>query len=237
MALRRSRTWCATALLLASPAFVAEAQSSVQLDGRLLRTGIDTFQVSYAGRLLGVGIMDRSRVGRETVAQLLQVYTWRGGRGDWTIDSLFAEERSLRTAREVRVSGDTTIVILYTSTGIEVVTQAGNSPVTRKFVAAAPFTYSSAALEGLVAASPLSPNYSREYVFFYAPPSARGMVRIKLHVIGSERVTDQRGRTREAWIVAADTPNGGTSYWIDRETRAVLKYDTHEGPAVIEFRR
>jgi hypothetical protein len=203
----------------------------------LLRAGIDTFQVSYAGRVLGVGIMSRSRLGRGANSQLLQVYTWRGARGDWTIDSLFAKESSLRTDREVRVSGDTAIAVAYTATGIEVVSRAPNSPPNRKSFVAKPVAYSSAALEGLVAASPLSPSYSQEYTFFYAPPSARGMVRIRLHVIGVERVTDQRGRNREAWIVVADTPDGGTTYWVDRETRAVLKYDTREGPALIEFRR
>lgn len=37
--------------------------------------------------------------------------------------------------------------------------------------------------------------------------------------------------------IRTSTPGGGTTFWIDKSTRAVLKYDTREGPATIAFRR
>ncbi len=216
----------------------AEAQKAqLSIDGRLVRNGTDTFAASYSGALLGHGITHRSRVGNGDRIQILQVYTWRDTRGSWIIDSLFADERSLLAVRQVRVVPDTVVETRYTPQGVEVMTRLGDGSGQRKSFVAGPVAISSAALEAVVAASPLSPGFEQEYQLFYAPPSPRGLVQIRLRVTGAERVKDRSGADREAWVVSASTPGGGTVFWIDKATRSVLRFDTREGPATIEFRR
>ena len=226
-----------TACLVVGAAPQIHAQAVRNVDTKWLRTGVDTFKVSYAGNLLGHGITSRSRSGPTGASQLVQVYTWRDAQGGWTVDSLFADARSLATVREVRLDADTLTAVTYTPTAIEVSVGDRKGGPVRKALVSASGVLSSATLDAIVASSPLSSTFAREYRFFYAPPSKHGIVPVRVRVTGAERITDRAGRERETWVVAAATPSGGTVFWVDKETRAILKYDTREGPAVIEFRR
>jgi hypothetical protein len=205
----------------------------------LLPTGIDTFTVSYAGSVIGRGVMSRSRIQGSQGPQLLQVYNWRraGGTRDEAVDSLFSDPESLRTIREVRVVTDTVIEADFRRDSVRLTLRPRLGPSRQRSVAVSPAAYSSAVIEALVAASPLSQDFAREYHVYYLPPAVHGVLRTSIRVLGSDRVRDRQGIERDSWTVSADTPGGGTTYWIDKQTRAVLKYDTREGPATIEFRR
>lgn len=226
-----------TACLVAGAAPPIPAQTGGNVDTKWLRTGIDTFKVSYAGALLGHGVTSLTRSSPTDPSQLVQVYTWRDAQGGWTVDSLFSDAKSLATIREVRVDPDTLVAMSYTSTAIEVSVRDRKGGPVRKTLIAASGVLSSATLIAIVASAPLSPTFDHEYRFFYAPPSKLGIVPIRVRVTGAERTNDRAGRERDAWVIAAGTPSGGTVFWVDKETRAILKYDTREGPAVIEFRR
>ena len=223
--------------LFAAAASVSHAQPRGNVDTKWLRTGTDTLKVSYAGNLIGHGITSRSRSGPTDKSQVVQVYRWHDAQGAWTVDSLFSDARSLATIREVRVDADTLINVSYTPTAIEISVRDRKGGPAHKEVTAASGVFSSATLDAMVSSSPLSSTFDHEYRFFYAPPSKLGIVPIRVKVTGAERINDRSGRERDAWVVAAGTPSGGTVFWVDKETRAILKYDTREGPAVIEFRR
>jgi len=203
------------------------------VDGRLLPAATDTFTVSYSGTVIGQGIMARSIAG----SRLLQVYRWRSAQGDSTLDSLFSDVRTLRSQREVRVVTDTVIEVTYTNDSILVTTRAPGAPPRRQSAFAATSAFSSAILDGLVAAAPLAEGYQQEIRFYYAPPAQLGIVATRIAVEGGEMVVDRLGRSRDAWRVVASTPSGATTFWIDKATRSILKFDTQEGPATIEFRR
>jgi hypothetical protein len=132
---------------------------------------------------------------------------------------------------------DTVIEVTYTNDSILVATRSRGAPALRQSELAANSVFSSAILDGLAAAAPLADGYHQEVRFYYAPPSRLGIVTIRISVDGSEAVVDRLGRSRDAWRVLATTPSGGTTFWIDKSSRSMLKFDTHEGPATIEFRR
>jgi hypothetical protein len=207
------------------------------VDGRLLREGVDTFNVSFAGEVLGRGIISRSRVDAANRQQLLQVHTWSLGFGGTIVDSLFSDATSLRSIRQVRVVGDTTIEVTYRGDSAHVETRPSSDSTARRSLALAAGAYSSAALDALVAGLPLAENFEARLRFYYAPPSGRGVEQITVSVAATDRVRDRSGRERDAWVVLAETAGGGTVYWIDQETRSVLKFDTKEGAALLEFRR
>ena len=170
-------------------------------------------------------------------SRLLQVYRWKSAQGDSTLDSLFSDLRTLRSQREVRVVTDTVIEVSYTNDSILVTMRARGAPARRQSALAATSVFSSAILDGLAASAPLADGYQQDVWFYYAPPARLGIVVTRISVDGSERVVDSVGRSRDAWRVLAATPSGGTTFWIDKATRSMLKFDTHEGPATIEFRR
>ncbi len=207
------------------------------VDGRLLREGVDTFNVSFAGEILGRGIISRARVVAANREQLLQVYSWSLGFGGRIVDSLFSDATSLRSLRQVRVVGDTTIEVTYRGDSVHVETRPSADSTARRSLALAGGVYSSAALDALVAGLPLTENFEAQLRFYYAPPSDRGVEQISVQVAATDRVRDRSGRDRDAWVVLAETAGGGTVYWIDKDTRSVLKFDTKEGAALLEFRR
>jgi hypothetical protein len=227
-----SMTWLALILTSAFASLSAQG-SPPNVDGRLLAPGIDTFTVSYSGAVIGRGIMARSVSG----SRMLQVYRWKSAQGDSTLDSLYSDLRTLRSQREIRVVTDSVIEVTYANDSVLVATTSRGAPARRQSQLAATSVFSSAILDGLVAAAPLADGYQQEVRFYYAPPSSLGIVVTRIRVEGSERVVDRLGRSRDAWRVVAATPSGGTTFWIDKANRSMLKFDTHEGPATIEFRR
>jgi hypothetical protein len=227
----------AALLALISVTSPLAAQASPRANGRLLPARVDTFVVSYGGSPIGRGIMGRTRIGGAQRPQLLQVYEWRSAGGDVVVDSLFSDNVSLRPLREVRLTTDTVIEVTFRDDSIHVAVRPRIGPEQRRSYSSSPEVYSSASLEALAAASPLSPGFQQDVRVYYAPPSPHGFLGIRLRVEGSERISDPSGVARDAWIVSVGTPDGGSVYWIDKATRAVLKYDTREGPATIEFRR
>ena len=68
------------------------------------------------------------------------------------------------------------------------------------------------------------------WTLIYAPPSQLGVRRTRIHVDAQEETLARLGMAR-----VADTPGGGTTYWVDAVTRAVVQSDVREGDAVITF--
>ena len=215
---------------------VPAAAQGPSIDGRLLREGVDTFHVSVAGDVFGRGIIARSRVVTAHGPQLLQVHSWRIA-GVAIVDSLFSEVESLRSIRQVRVVGDPVIAVVFRGDSAHVAKRPStNSNAFRSFALDAG-VYSSDALDAIVAGLPLAENFEAQLRFYYAPPSGRGVETISVMVAATDRVKDREGNECDAWVVLAETRGGGTVYWIDKSTRSVLKYDTKEAGALIEFRR
>jgi hypothetical protein len=205
--------------------------SQTAINGKLLPLTVDTFVVSYDGNVIGHGIM-----GRQTSSdgRLLQVYQWRSAGGEVIVDSLVSELPALRAIREVRVVGDTLVAAMFDADSIRVITSTSGRVIRQQSISREQALYSSASLESLIAAAPLRATYEVRFNVYYAPPSPLAIQPVTARVIGSERVDPGN---QDAWIVEASTPGGATTFWIDKSSRAVLKYDVREGPAVIEFRR
>jgi hypothetical protein len=211
------------------------AQAAVS--GRLVPAGVDTFAASYSGQRIGTGVMSRARIGSAPDIQLRQVYVWRGGGGEVIVDSVFSDAATLRTVREVRVVADTVIDVAFGDDSVRVTTRPRLGAVQRTAVASGGAVYSSASIEALVAAALLDNGFQQTVRVFYAPPSPRGLADVPMHVARTDTVRDRGGMARSAWVVVVTLPDGSATYWIDKETRAVLQYDVREGPALIEFRR
>ncbi len=195
----------------------------------VLPTGVDTFTVRYGTMVLGRGIMQRSYRGGE----LIQVYAWQSAQdGSSSLDSLFLDATSLRTRLDILVNGDTTRVAEYSSAAVTIRTVGGPKGATTRSVAVPEGTHSSAAIEAIAASMPFSVGATRTVSTFYSPPSRLGVVESTIRVVGREAVDG-----RAAWRVTVDTPGGGTVFWIDAVSRAVLQFDTREGDALITFRR
>src|SRR5690606_13628875 len=73
--------------------------------------------------------------------------------------------------------------------------------------------YSSASIESLAATIQLVPGNSETFETYYAPPSRIGTRTTTIRVESLEMLEGHR-----AWRVSADTPGGGTTFWIDEAT-------------------
>jgi hypothetical protein len=229
----RSFAFSIAALVITAVSAAAQGHSLPSIDGRLLREGVDTFNISFAGDVFGRGTMARARIGE----QLLQVHSLRIAGGVTIVDSLFSDARSLRSLRQVRVVGDTVIEVQFRGDSAHVARRPSSDSITTQSLALDPNVYSSAALDAVVSGLPLEENFEAQLRFYYAPPSDRGVESINITVAAHDMVKDREGRDREAWVVLAETRSGGTVYWVDKATRSVLKFDTKEGRSLIEFRR
>jgi hypothetical protein len=226
-----------SAIILCMVASPLSAQSSIPVDGRLLRAGTDTFVVSYGGNIIGRGVMQTQRISDGGIAAWRQVYVFHGTGGDVSSDTLIMNAITLEPIREARASSAGHFVMRFSKA--EVVTtklSEGHPPVESRLVLATP-KFSSAALDAIVQTLPLSSGMHADIGLFYPAPSPRGAVRTTVRVVGTEDVANPGAKPRVAWVVVTGGPEDETKYWIDKETRAVLKYDTHEGTALIEFRR
>jgi hypothetical protein len=158
----------------------------------------DTLTVSYAGSVIGRGIMTRTRL----------------------------------PIREVRLVGDTTVTVIFGRDTVFVTTMAAGRSETKWAVAPSAPLFSSASIESLAATMPFERGASRQVLAYYAPPSTLGIRRTTIRVEERERVSGTA-----AWRIVADTPGGGTTFWVDASTRTVLQSDVREGSAVNTFRR
>lgn len=219
---------------IASP---LSAQSTVPVDGRLLRAGTDTFVVSYAGNIIGRGVMQTQRIDDGGIAAWRQVYVFQSAAGDASSDTLIMNANTLQPIREARASSAGHFVMRFSNAEVVTTTLSeGRPPVESRLVLATPM-FSSAALDAIVQTLPLSSGMHADIGLFYPAPSPRGVVRTTVRVVGTEEVATPGTKPRIAWVVVTGGQEDETKYWIDKEKRVVLKYDTHEGPALIEFRR
>jgi hypothetical protein len=124
------------------------------------------------------------------------------------------------------------IMAVFAGDSIHLTTRGPKGRPSSQTVAVGTPAYSSAAIEMLAAGMPLETGATLSLPTYYAPPARLGLRTTTLRV--EERV-DLDGRT--AWKVRADTPGGGTTFWVDTVTRAVLRMEVREGDALIIFRR
>jgi hypothetical protein len=217
-----------TAVLLTGSVHGAGAQSSTPSLPTLPERR-DTLTVAFGTRVIGRGIMTWTRRGGEQ----LQVYVWTSASdGSSVTDSLFADPRTLRPLREVRIVEDTVITVLFERDTIWLLTTVAGRQTTSRAVAPPPELYSSAAIESLAATMPLESGATKSFRTYYAPPSTIGVRSTMLSVEETVRIDG-----RAAWRVVANTPGGGTTFWVDAETRTVLQSETREGDALFTFRR
>ncbi len=211
------------ALLVLLPTGLA-AQSPPALPSRH-----DTLTARYGETVIGRGIMHWARQG----AEFLQVYIWTSAHDGATVtDSLFADARTLQPRREVRVLADTAIIVSYEDSALRIRTLVAGLQAEERSVPRPATAYSSASLEALAAAMPQTVGASATFDTYFAPPSPHQWRTTRIRVEATEVVGG-----RLAWRVVAETPGGGTTFWVDEATRTVLQSDTREGSALITFRR
>jgi hypothetical protein len=206
-------------------------------DGRLLSPSVDTFSVSYGTQIIGQGVQVTEQVFEAGAATWKQTYTFVSTRGTISTDTLLMDARTLRPIREARVSdagrfrfefrADEIISISLTDTARPVTTRA-------RLV---PGTYASAALAAVVRSLPLADGLQVTLSLFYPLPSQRGSATLVTRVLRSEPVSVRDQSPRAAWVVVAGAPGEATTFWIDKQDRRVLQFDTEEGSALIRFRR
>lgn len=187
----------------------------------------DTFTVSSGDSVVGEAVIVWTRLGLEQ----LQVHQWTSATGGSRVtDSLFANPTTLVPVREVRASGDTVTNVIFGRDTLFLTTIVAGSASTSRALAPEGPLYSSSSLASLAATMPLRRGASRTFLIFLAPPR-RGALPVVLRV--AERVNID-GRT--AWTVNANTPGGGTTYWVDERTRTVLRSETRDGGEILSFR-
>ena len=184
----RSFAFAFAALLIAAVPAAAQGPS---IDGRLLREGVDTFNISFAGDVFGRGTIARSRVLTSHGPQLLQVHSWRIAGGITVVDSLYSDAETLRSIREVRVVGDTVIDVQFRGDSAHVATRPSADSIATRSLALDAGVYSSAALDAIVSGLPLAENFEAQLRFYYAPPSDRGVESISVRVAAHDRVDDR----------------------------------------------
>src|SRR5207237_3504642 len=96
---------------------------------------------------------------------------------------------------------------------------------------------SSTLLHAIGRALPLKLCMTAEVDLYYPPPARRGAVRVTARVIREDEIVLRQGNKQPAWVVVTGAPGEATTFWISKDTRHLLQFDTQEGAATIEFRR
>lgn len=220
----RRGAWCRT---LAALAFVG-APAAVRAQATLPERH-DTMTVLVGDSAIGRSITTwRSRGGT-----FLQVREWHGATdGARVTDSLLSDRSTLEPIREVQVRGDSAVTVIFGRDTVFVTRTTAGGSSTAWAAAPAEVLYSSASVALLAAAMPFSPGATRSILTLDAQASTHGVRRTTIRVEGEAAV-----RGRPAWRVTADTPGGGSAFWIDAETRTVLQMDVREGGVTARFRR
>lgn len=188
----------------------------------------DTILVSVGDSILGREIVVWTRLGLEQ----LQVRKWTSAvEGASETDSLFANPMTLVPVREVRVTGDTVINIIFGGDTLFLTTIIDGSSSTSRALAPVGAMYSSSSLATLAATMPLRPEANRTFLVFLLPPFQRGAISVFVRVWDPVRVDG-----REAWRVTASTPGGGSTYWVDAVTRTILRSEIRIGDTVVSRR-
>ena len=133
--------------------------------------------------------------------------------------------------REVRVTGDTVINIIFGGDTLFLTTIVAGSASTSRALAPVGPMYSSSSLATLAATMPLRPAASRTFLTFLVPPFQRGAIPVRVRVWEPVRIDG-----REAWRVTAGTPGGGSTYWVDAVNRTILRSEIRIGDTVISRR-
>src|SRR5437764_479243 len=205
--LNRTVTW-----ILALCASTLSAQSSLPLDGRLLSPGVDSFAVTYGGQLIGHSIQTTDSSTDAGSRVWRQTYVFHGAGGDVSTDTLIMDRVTLRPLREARAASVRRVSLTHPA-------------------------YSSATLDAIVRALPLKLGMTAEVDLYYPPPARQGAVRVTARVIREDEIVLRQRNKQPAWVVVVGAPGEATTFWISKDTRRLLQFDTQEGSATIQFRR
>lgn len=197
-------------------------------DRPTIRSRVDTLVITHAGAVVGRRITTWTRLGLDQLIVNAERNSIDGSR---VLDSTFADPRTLRPSRSVRLTDDSVIAVLFGRDTVFVTTTIAGRSLTAWAVAPAAELFAPTSLDALAATMPLRAGATRSVLVYFPPPSTRSVQGVQLRVEGSE---DLRGRT--AWRVTATTPDGGSSYWIDGMNREILRSVVRDGETVVALR-
>lgn len=231
----RAACWIVAVIWGTSP---LGAQSALSIDGSLLRSGVDTFNVLHGGQAVGRGVQSTVAITEHGSRAWLQTYAFRSNAGDVSTDTLLMDALTLRPLREARVSALGRFAFTFTPTEVVTWTFAAAGDSTAQRTDLAEGVFSSAALDAVVRALPLTEGMTAQVLFYYPLPATRGMVPMTIRVARSDTVSaDDGGSQQAAWVVVAGEPGQRTIFWVDKMDRSIIQFDSEEGSAVIQFRR
>lgn len=224
MVRRVLRASAVASLLVGHPLVAQDEEPSLPA----LPTREGSFTATSDGVVIGTGVLVWTRRGLEQ----LSVYIWTSATdGSSVTDSLASYPLTLRPVREVRITGDTSRTIIYGRDTMWITTTVGDVSQTARAAAPAMTMHAAASLPLLAATMPFTAGARRMVLAYHAPPSALGARYVPLVVEGPEVVDGLN-----AWRITAGTPGGGTTFWVDARTRAILRWDVQEGAALVKFR-
>ncbi|MFN0099893.1 MAG: hypothetical protein ACKVS7_14565 [Gemmatimonadaceae bacterium] len=223
----RARSALSVVVVAFALSSVASAQSPDSLRATI-RPRVDTLVITQTGAAVGRRITTWTRLGLDQLIVNAEHNTVDGSR---ILDSTFSDPRTLRPTRSVRLSRDSVIAVLFGQDTVFVTTIIAGRSSTAWAVAPEAELFTPSSIDALAATMPLRTAATRRLLVFYAPPSTRSIQGVQLRVEGPE---DVRGRA--AWRVAATTPGGGSTYWIDGRTRAILRSDVRDGETLVALR-
>jgi hypothetical protein len=225
----------AAALCLAAAA--SGQATPATADGTLLRPGVDTFHVLAGRDTIGYGVQALERAEGAGGPAWLQVYRFHPRKGAPTLDSLVVDGRTLLPVRQVRRNERMRADVAYDGSRVRVSsTPAGAGPTSADMRFDVP-VYSSSSIPLLARALPLAEGFATEVHTYNPGPFPATLERLTLQVEGTETVVGRAGKEAGCWVDGASTKGGGTLYWIDRETREVVRFVVMEGGEPILFTR
>lgn len=213
--------WTLAALLLAAPAAAQPAlgPGSASLHAEELRPAVDTLDLLA------------SRAGGEFVAGMLVLRTERVGATLLRVERMVVNGAAV-SVDSFTVDGRTLAPIAVTTTHAEekvefrfaegrVTSTADGSSVDRRI--AEPVFYGNS-VDLVLGALPLREGYEARLRFFDAPDAPT-----RLRVEAADEVAAGDGGLCPAWRVEVEGGDHGGTYWISRDTHALVRYDSDQG--------
>jgi hypothetical protein len=195
------------------PAGEANARARVDIGMTIQRVrraiepgGRDVFEVAFEQR--------------DSSAVLVETTTW-------------VDAHSLRPLRQTALlEGGRIVTLAFGRSQLVVTDSAPGRPIRMTLSPVPDSAYTSAAVDLLLRALPLSLGYHASVPVYF--PADEQVVPLDVRVEGVDRITTRAGQPAVCWIVAADFPGNVTErFWIDQRTHAMVRILAHDGPAAL----
>jgi hypothetical protein len=211
------------------------------VDGTQLRASVDTFFTTTVtdGATDTIGwatqSLTRARDGRR--ATWVQVYRWHGRDGSVSTDSLVMDAASLRPFHEARATSAGSVAVDYDGARVRASIAPAREPTRSEDTSYAMPVFSSASLDAIARAIPRKAGYTAQFELYYPFPAPYGVRSARLTVTGTEAVPSRDDHHLECWVVAAELPNGTTTFWVAKGTGAIVQFASGEGDGRFLFLR